>query len=182
MHLWYEVRSSRSTPSRCCIHHPTAGASTVCVPVTSGVPSLVLLRRWHPPACIAAWWHAPLVCLVTCSTLLSITLPSNLRMSCTYRSKFTDVYEDNTNCIALANNMHLRGRSKHIALRVCFIQKLIQEGLINVEQRSTTAQMSDIHLKITWVSICRLTKHYMSYKALYDIYVFHNTMCPCYVV
>jgi len=28
------------------------------------------------------------------------------------------------------------------------------------------------HLKITWVSICRLTKHYMSYKALYDIHMF----------
>ena len=41
--------------------------------------------------------------------------------------KPTDVYEDNTGCIALANHMHLRGRSKHIALRVYFIQKLIQD-------------------------------------------------------
>ena len=37
--------------------------------------------------------------------------------------KPTDIYEDNTGCIALANNMHLRGRSKHVALRVCFIRK-----------------------------------------------------------
>ena len=42
--------------------------------------------------------------------------------------KPTDVYADNTGCIALANHMHLRGRNKHIALRVCFIQKLIQDG------------------------------------------------------
>ena len=28
----------------------------------------------------------------------------------------TDVYEDNTACITLANNMHLCGHSKHIAL------------------------------------------------------------------
>jgi len=27
--------------------------------------------------------------------------------------------------------MHLRGRTKHIALRVCFIQKLIQDGILN---------------------------------------------------
>jgi len=41
--------------------------------------------------------------------------------------KPTDVHEDNTDCIALANNlnMHLRGRSKHAVLRVCsVIQKL----------------------------------------------------------
>jgi len=30
--------------------------------------------------------------------------------------KSIDVYEDNTGCITLANNMPLRGRSKHIAL------------------------------------------------------------------
>jgi len=40
--------------------------------------------------------------------------------------KSIDIYEEGTGCIALANNMHLRGRSKHVALRVCFIQQLIQ--------------------------------------------------------
>jgi len=29
-----------------------------------------------------------------------------------------DIYEDNTGCIALAKNMHLRGCSKHVALCV----------------------------------------------------------------
>ena len=38
--------------------------------------------------------------------------------------KPTNVYEDITGCISFANNIHLCGRSKHIALRVCFIQKL----------------------------------------------------------
>ena len=50
-------------------------------------------------------------------------------------------------CIALANNMHLRGRSKYIALRVCFIQKLIQDGLINVKQCPTAAQIANIGTK-----------------------------------
>ena len=45
------------------------------------------------------------------------------------------------------NHMHLRGRSKHIALRVCFIQKLIQDGLINVKQCPTAAQTADIGTK-----------------------------------
>ena len=61
--------------------------------------------------------------------------------------KPTDVYEDNTGCIALANNMRLRGRSKHIALRVCFIQKLIQDGLINVKQCPSAVQTADIGTK-----------------------------------
>ena len=43
--------------------------------------------------------------------------------------KPTDVYKDNTGCIALANNMHC-GRSKHIPLRICFVQKLIQDGIL----------------------------------------------------
>ena len=61
--------------------------------------------------------------------------------------KPTDVYEDNTGCIALANNMLLRGRSKHIAVRVCFIQKLIQDGIINCKQCPTAAQTADIGTK-----------------------------------
>jgi len=51
--------------------------------------------------------------------------------------KSTDVYKDNTGRIALANNMHLRGCSKHVALRVCFIQKLFQDGILNVKQCPT---------------------------------------------
>jgi len=61
--------------------------------------------------------------------------------------KPTDVCEDNTGCIALANHMHLRGCSKHIALQVCFIQKLIQDRLINVKQCPTAAQTADIGTK-----------------------------------
>jgi len=61
--------------------------------------------------------------------------------------KSTDVYEDNTGCIAPANHMHLRGCSKHITVRVCFIQKLTQDGLINVKQCPTAAQPADIGTK-----------------------------------
>jgi len=42
--------------------------------------------------------------------------------------------------------MHLRGRNKHIALRVCFIQKQIQDGLINVKQ-CPTALADNMHLR-----------------------------------
>ena len=43
--------------------------------------------------------------------------------------------------------MHLRGRSKHIALRVCFIQKLIQDGILNVMQCHNAVQTADIGTK-----------------------------------
>ena len=61
--------------------------------------------------------------------------------------KPTDVYEDNTSCIALDNHMPLCGRSKHIALRVRFIQKIVQDGLINIKQCPTAAQTADIGTK-----------------------------------
>ena len=61
--------------------------------------------------------------------------------------KPTNVYENNTGCITLANNMHFRGRSKHIALRVCFIQNLIQDEIINCKQCPTAAQTADIGTK-----------------------------------
>mmetsp|Transcript_25430 Transcript_25430/g.37345 ORF Transcript_25430/g.37345 Transcript_25430/m.37345 type:complete len:90 (+) Transcript_25430:314-583(+) len=43
--------------------------------------------------------------------------------------------------------MHFRGRSNHIALRVCFIQKLIQDGILNVKQCPTAVQTADIGTK-----------------------------------
>jgi len=52
-----------------------------------------------------------------------------------------------TGCIALANNMHLRGRTKHIALRVCFIQKLIQDGILNVKKCLNMLQTADKRTK-----------------------------------
>jgi len=55
--------------------------------------------------------------------------------------------QDNTGCIASANNMHLRGRSKHVALRVCFIQQLIQDGIISAKQCPTATQIADIGTK-----------------------------------
>jgi len=47
--------------------------------------------------------------------------------------KPTNVYEDNTGCIALAKNTPLRGRSKHIALHVYFVQKPILDGILKVK-------------------------------------------------
>jgi len=48
--------------------------------------------------------------------------------------KPTNVYEDNTGCISSANNMILL-RSKHIAVRVCVIQKLIQDWNVKRQGR-----------------------------------------------
>ena len=59
----------------------------------------------------------------------------------------TDIYEDNTSCIALANNMHLRGRNKHVAFCVYFIHQLIPDGIINAKQCLTAAQIADIGTK-----------------------------------
>jgi len=82
------------------------------------------------------------VALASCSC--EIVWVRNLALELGFPQQPTTVYEDNTGCIALANHMHLRGRSKHITLRVCFIQKLIQDGLINVKQCPTAAQTTDI--------------------------------------
>ena len=38
--------------------------------------------------------------------------------------------------------MLLRERSRHVALRVCFIQSLIQDGIIKNEQYPTAVQMT----------------------------------------
>jgi len=85
------------------------------------------------------------VALASCSC--EIVWVRNLALELGFPQQPTTVYEDSTGCIALANHMHLRGRSKHIALRVCFIQKLIQDGLINVKQCPTAAQTADIGTK-----------------------------------
>ena len=61
--------------------------------------------------------------------------------------KPTQMQEENTGCIALANNMHVRGHSKHVALRVCFIQQLIQDGIVNAKQCPDAAQIADIVTK-----------------------------------
>jgi len=71
---------------------------------------------------------AELMALVSCccEIMQARTLAIKLGFS---QLKPIDVYEDNTGCIAFANNMHLCGRSKHIALRVCFVQKLTHTSM-----------------------------------------------------
>jgi len=43
--------------------------------------------------------------------------------------------------------MHLLGRSRQVVPRVCFIQKLIQDRIINAKQSPTAAQIADIGTK-----------------------------------
>ena len=41
---------------------------------------------------------------------------------------------DNSGCVASAHNVHLRERSKHVALHVCFIQQVTEDGNISAKQ------------------------------------------------
>jgi len=61
--------------------------------------------------------------------------------------KPTEMYKNNTGCIALAIDMHLRGCSKHVALHVYFIQQLIHDRIINAKQCPTAAQIAAIGTK-----------------------------------
>jgi len=45
-------------------------------------------------------------------------------------------------CVASVHNVHLRGRSKQVAPRVCFIQELIQDEIINAKQCPTAVQIT----------------------------------------
>ena len=56
-------------------------------------------------------------------------------------------FKTSSGCVASAHNMHLRGCSKHVVLLVCFIQQLIQDGIINAKQCPTAAQIADIGTK-----------------------------------
>ena len=52
--------------------------------------------------------------------------------------------QDNSGCVASAHNMHLLGRSKQVVPRVCFVQKLIQDGIISTQQCPAAVQIPDI--------------------------------------
>ena len=58
------------------------------------------------------------------------------------------VSQDNSRCVASLHNMHFRGHSTSVVLRVCFIQQLIQDGIINAKQCPTAAQIADIGIKV----------------------------------
>jgi len=47
----------------------------------------------------------------------------------------------------LANNIHLHGRSKDTALHVCFIQKHIQDGFLNIKLYPTAVPTADMGTK-----------------------------------
>jgi len=61
--------------------------------------------------------------------------------------KPTSISQDNSGCVTSVRNVHLRGRSKHVALCVCFIQQLIQDGIIRAKQCHTTVQIPDFGTK-----------------------------------
>ena len=56
----------------------------------------------------------------------------------------TTIYEDNTGCISLAQHMHLRNRSKHIALRFCFVSALIESGQLTPVQCASADNIADL--------------------------------------
>jgi len=56
----------------------------------------------------------------------------------------TTIYEDNTGCISLAQHMHLRNRSKDIALRFCFVSALIESDQLTPVQSALADNISDL--------------------------------------
>jgi len=56
----------------------------------------------------------------------------------------TTIYEDNTGCISLAQHMHLRNRSKHIALCFCFASSLIESGQQTSVQCASADNIADL--------------------------------------
>jgi len=44
--------------------------------------------------------------------------------------------------------MHLRGRRKHIALRLCLIQRFLQDGILNVKRCPTVVQTADVGTRL----------------------------------
>ena len=61
----------------------------------------------------------------------------------------TPIYQDNEGTIKLAEKMHLRNRSKHIAYRFSFVQHLYQLGVIQPVKCSSAAQHADPGTKCT---------------------------------
>jgi len=58
------------------------------------------------------------------------------------------ISKDNSGFLASAHNtVHLLGRNKQVAPRVCFIQKLIQDGIISAQQCPTAVQIPDMGTK-----------------------------------
>ena len=64
--------------------------------------------------------------------------------------------------------MHFRGHSKHIALRVCFIQKLIQDGILNVKQCPNAVQTADIRQRLCLAYLLNFTDHLLGDKHVGD--------------
>ena len=61
--------------------------------------------------------------------------------------KPTSISKDTSGCVASAHNMHSLGRSKQVVPRVCFIQKLTQDGIIIAQQCPAALQIPDIGTK-----------------------------------
>jgi len=90
-------------------------------------------------AAMSSWcWLAVLVCL--CG-------PSSLPWNLVFCSLSPLQSQDNSGCVASAHNMHLLGRSNQVVPRVCFFQKLIQDGIISAQQSPTAVRIPDIGTK-----------------------------------
>ena len=69
----------------------------------------------------------------------------------------TPIYEDNEGAMVLVKNMHLRNRSKHIALRFTFAKALYDNGQIKPVAVSSEKQHADIGTKAVGAQI--LNRH-----------------------
>ena len=66
-----------------------------------------------------------------------------LRYTFSYVTRFLTLHVF-LRCVASAYTMNFRGHSTSVVLRVCFIQQLIQDGIIIAKQCPTAVQIADI--------------------------------------
>ena len=79
--------------------------------------------------------------------------------------KPTSIFQDTSSCVASAHNVHLRGRSKQVAPRVCFIQEFIQDRIISTNNALLQCRLPDIGIKaLPRVSFEPLTDQLYSYR------------------
>ena len=76
-------------------------------------------------------------------TFRFLTFHVFLRYTFSYTTRFLTLHVF-LRCVASAYTMHFRGRSTSVVLRVCFIQQLIQDGIIIAKQCPTAVQIADI--------------------------------------
>jgi len=89
----------------------------------------------------------------------------------------TTIYEINMGCISLAQHMHLRNRSEHIALRFFFVSALIKSGQLTPVQCASADKITDLGTaaRTEGYHVLRSTLIYKLFKTILFLYATHLT-------